>query len=67
MRFTARARLQTWAHASRMQSDEDTYDLERTVVGSVVAGVTADVVGSVALAIGLWLLWNMLRGIGGWK
>lgn len=42
MRFTARARLQTWAHASRMQSDEDTYDLERTVVGSVVAGVTAD-------------------------
>lgn len=42
MRFTARARLETWAHASRVQSDEDTYDLERTVVGSVVAGVTAD-------------------------
>jgi hypothetical protein len=42
MRLTAPARLQTWAHASRMQSDEDTYDLERTVVGSVVAGVTAD-------------------------
>src|SRR5574337_831925 len=30
------------SHASRMQRDEDTYDLERTVVGSVVAGVTAD-------------------------
>lgn len=42
MRLTARARLQTWAHASRVQSDEDTYDIERTVVGSVVAGVTAD-------------------------
>ena len=42
MRFTARARLETWAHASRVQSDEDTYDIERTVVGSVVAGVTAD-------------------------
>ena len=25
------------------------------------------VVVGVALAIGLWLLWNMLRGIGGWK
>lgn len=42
MRFTARARLETWAHASRVQSDEATYDLERTVVDSVVAGVTAD-------------------------
>ena len=42
MRLTAPARLQTWAHASRVQSDEDTYDIERTVVGSVVAGVTAD-------------------------
>lgn len=42
MRFTARARLETWAHASRVQSDEATYDLERTVVGSVLAGVTAD-------------------------
>lgn len=42
MRFTARARLETWAHASRVQSDEVTYDLERTVVGSVVAGFTAD-------------------------
>lgn len=42
MRFTTRQRLETWAHASRVQSDEATYDLERTVVGSVVAGVTAD-------------------------
>lgn len=42
MSRTAPSRLQTWAHASRVQSDEDTYDLERTVVGSVVAGVTAD-------------------------
>ena len=42
MRFTARARLETWAHASRVQSEEVVYDLERTVVGSVVAGVTAD-------------------------
>ena len=42
MRFTARARLETWAHASRVQSDQATYDLERTVVGSVVAGATAD-------------------------
>ena len=41
-RFTARARLETWAHASRVQSDEATYDIERTVVGSLVAGVTAD-------------------------
>ena len=39
MRFTAKARLETWAHASRVQSDEVTYDLDRTVVGSVVAGV----------------------------
>ncbi len=42
MRFTARARLETWAHASRVQSDEVTYDFECTDVGSVVAGVTAD-------------------------
>jgi hypothetical protein len=42
MRFAAKARLETWAHASRVQSDEVTYGLERTVVGSVVAGVTAD-------------------------
>ena len=42
MRLTARARLETWAHVSRVQSDEVTYDIERTVVGSVVAGVTAD-------------------------
>src|SRR5574343_1602523 len=42
MRFTARARLETGAHASRVQSDQATYDLERTVVGSVVAGATAD-------------------------
>lgn len=42
MRFTARARLETWAHASRVQSDEVTYDLERTVVDSVLAGTTAD-------------------------
>jgi len=42
MRLTARARLETWAHVSRVQSDEVTYDLERTVVGSVVAGVTSD-------------------------
>ncbi len=42
MRFTARARLGAWAHASRVQSDEVTYDLERTVVGSVVASATAD-------------------------
>jgi hypothetical protein len=41
MRFTARERLETWAHASRVQDDEVTYDLERTVVGSVAAGVTA--------------------------
>lgn len=27
MRFTARARLKTWAHASRVQSDEVTYGL----------------------------------------
>ena len=34
--------ITTWAHASRVQPDEVTYDLERTVVGSVVAGATAD-------------------------
>jgi hypothetical protein len=27
MRFTARQRLKTWAHASRVQSDEVTYGL----------------------------------------
>ena len=27
MRLTAPARLQTWAHASRMQSDEETFDM----------------------------------------
>ena len=42
MRFTARGRLETWAHASRVQSDEVTYDIERTNVGSVLAGLTAD-------------------------
>ena len=42
MRLTARSRLETWAHASRVQSDEVTYDIERAAVGSVVAGVTAD-------------------------
>ena len=42
MRFTAKERLETWTHISRVQSDEETYGIERTVVGSVVAGVTAD-------------------------
>lgn len=41
MKLTARSRLETYASLSRTQSDEETYDLERTVVGSVVAGVTA--------------------------
>ena len=39
---TARQRLQTYANISRIQTDEETYDLERTAVGSVVAGATAD-------------------------
>ena len=39
---TARQRLETFANISRIQPDEETYDLERTVVGSVVAGITAD-------------------------
>ena len=62
MRFTARARLDTWAHASRVQSDEVTYDIERSVVGSVVAGITADRCGQcgacdravVPVAVGDW-------------
>ena len=62
MRFTARARLETFAHASRVQSDEVTYDLERTGVGSVLAGVTADRCGQcgacdravVPVAVGNW-------------
>ena len=27
MRFTAKARLETWAHASRVQSDEEMFDM----------------------------------------
>ena len=62
MRFTARARLETWAHASRVQSEDETYELERTVVGSVVAGVTAYRCGEcgacdrsmVSVAVGDW-------------
>ena len=41
-RFTTRARLETYASVSRVQSDKETYDLERTSVGSVLSGVTAD-------------------------
>jgi hypothetical protein len=39
---TARSRLETYASVSRTQTDEETYGLEHTVVGSVLAGVTAD-------------------------
>jgi hypothetical protein len=39
---TARQRLETFANISRLKPDEETYDLERSVVGSVVAGTTAD-------------------------
>ena len=35
MRFTARARLETWAHASRVQSDEVTYGLH---IGDLACG-----------------------------
>lgn len=30
MKFTARDRLETWAHASRVQSEQETYDMEIT-------------------------------------
>lgn len=39
---TARQRLETFANISRIQTDEETYDLERSVVGSVAAGTAAD-------------------------
>ena len=50
MRFTRRrARLETWAHAPRAERDE-TYELERTVVGSVVAG---------DYRLSLWGVWRL--------
>lgn len=39
---TARQRLETFASISRIQTDEEMYDIERSVVGSVAAGTTAD-------------------------
>jgi hypothetical protein len=42
IKSTARQRLETYASVSRTQTDEETYGLEHTVVGSVLAGVTAD-------------------------
>lgn len=56
------ARLQTYASVSRVQSDEETYDLEHSVVGSVLAGTTADRCGQcgacdrfvVSVAVGDW-------------
>jgi hypothetical protein len=35
MRFTSRARLETWAHASRVQSDEVTFDMKSELVCQV--------------------------------
>lgn len=35
MRFTAQARLETWAHASRVQSDEDTYEMKSELICQV--------------------------------
>lgn len=34
MRFTARARLETWAHASRVQSEQETYDMKSELICS---------------------------------
>jgi len=53
MRFTARERLTTWAHASRVQTEQETYDMNAKDEPGLGDDIACSKCGAVALDTGL--------------